>query len=148
MINLLDNKLLSRFDFYKGEDMNKKNIVEVIINNKQYILGGYESPEYLQKVASYINNKYSEIKKEDSYKHLDRDMKNVLIEINIADDFFKAKDQIEVIQEKNEESNTEIYNLRHELVDTRSELESAQEEIKDLKKELLEAQQELIRKRQ
>lgn len=125
--------------------MNKKNTVEVIINNKQYILGGYESPEYLQKIASYINGKYNEFKKQDFYKHLDRDMKNILIEINIADDYHKAIDQIEVIQAKNEENNTEIYNLRHELVATRSELESAQDEIKELKKELTMAQNKLIR---
>lgn len=125
--------------------MNKKNTVEVIINNKQYILGGYESPEYLQKIASYINGKYNEFKKQDFYKHLDRDMKNILIEINIADDYHKAIDQIKVIQAKNEENNTETYNLRHELVATRSELESAQDEIKELKKELAMAQNKLIR---
>ncbi|NLJ90425.1 MAG: cell division protein ZapA [Clostridiales bacterium] len=125
--------------------MNKKNTVEVIINNKQYILGGYESPDYLQKIASYINRKYSEFKKQDIYKHLDRDMRNILIEINIADDYFKAKEQIELIQAKNDENNTEIYNLRHELVSTRSDLEAAEEEIKELKKELANVQHKLIR---
>lgn len=125
--------------------MNKKNTVEVIINNKQYVLGGYESPEYLQKVASYINSKHNEFKKQDSYKHLDRDMRSVLMEINIADDYFKARNQIEVIQGKNEDHNTEIYNLRHELVSTRSELESSQDEVKELKKKLFEAEKKLIR---
>lgn len=128
-----------------GEFVNKKNIVEVIINNKQYTLSGYESAEYLQKIASYINGKYGEYKNKDIYKHLDKDMKNVLIEINIADDLFKAKNQIDETQAKNEENNTEIYNLRHELVSTRSELEALQEEIKDLKKDLLEEQKKLIR---
>ncbi len=125
--------------------MNKKNTVEVIIDNKQFILGGYESPEYLQKIASYINLKYSDFKKQDFYKHLDKNMRNVLIEINIADDFFKAKEQIETTQIKNEENNAEIYNLRHELVSTRSELESAQDEIKELHKQLAEAEKKLIR---
>jgi len=125
--------------------VNNKNIVEVIINNKQYTLSGYESAEYLQKIASYINGKYSEYKNKDVFKYLDKDMRNVLIEINIADDFFKAKEQIEETQAKNDENNTEIYNLRHELVSTRSELETLQEEIRDLKKELLEEQKKLIR---
>ena len=125
--------------------MNTKNTIEVIINNKQYILSGYESPEYLQKIASYINHKYNEYKKKDFYKHLDKEMRNVLVEINIADDFFKAKEQIDEAQLINEENNAEIYNLRHELVSIRSELESAQEEINELKKELTEAQKEIIR---
>lgn len=125
--------------------MNKKNTVEVIINNKQYTLSGYESPEYLQRIASYINTKYGEYKTKDIYKHLDKDMRSVLIDINIADDYFKAKDKINEIQIKNEENNTEIYNLRHELVATRSELEVAQKGIKDLENELLEEQKKVIR---
>lgn len=125
--------------------MNKKNDIEVIINNKQYILCGYESEEYLQKVASYINSKYNEYKKKDFYKHLDSDMKSVLIEINIADDFFKARDQIAEIQTRNEDNNAEIFNLRHDLVATRSETEAARDEIKRLKKDLIEAQKKIIR---
>ena len=39
--------------------MNKKNGVEVIINGKRVSLGGYESEEYLQRVASYLNAKYN-----------------------------------------------------------------------------------------
>ena len=35
--------------------MNTKNDVEVIINGKQYTLSGYESSEYLQKIANHIN---------------------------------------------------------------------------------------------
>lgn len=125
--------------------MNKKNDIEVIINNKQYILRGYESQEYLQKIASYINNIYSEYKKRDFYKHLDSEMKSVLIEINIADDYFKARNQIEEAQRTNEENNSEIFNLRHELISTRSEALATQQELKEIKEELVEAQKKIIR---
>ena len=37
--------------------MSSKNNTEVIIDGKIYTLSGYESEEYLQKVAGYINNK-------------------------------------------------------------------------------------------
>ena len=37
--------------------MSSKNTTEVIIGGKVFTLGGYESEEYLQKIASYINNK-------------------------------------------------------------------------------------------
>jgi cell division protein ZapA len=56
--------------FLRGDYMNKMNNIEVIINNKRYTLRGYESEEYLQKVASYINNKHQEFKKQDFYKLL------------------------------------------------------------------------------
>ena len=37
--------------------MAAKNNTEVIIDGKVYTLSGYESQEYLQKVATYINDK-------------------------------------------------------------------------------------------
>ena len=40
-----------------------KTDTEVIIGGKVFTLSGYESEEYLQKVASYINNKINEYSK-------------------------------------------------------------------------------------
>ncbi len=40
--------------------MAAKTDAEVLIGGKVYTLCGYESEEYLQKVASYINNKLAE----------------------------------------------------------------------------------------
>ena len=45
--------------------MSSKNKTEVLIDGKIYTLSGYESEEYLQRVATYINNKLAELKKLD-----------------------------------------------------------------------------------
>ena len=50
--------------------MSAKTDAEVIIDGKVFTIVGYESEEYLQKVASYINNKYAEYKKADSFRRL------------------------------------------------------------------------------
>ena len=55
--------------------MNTKNDVEVIINGKQYTLSGYESSEYLQKIANHINDKLAELKLNESYMKLEAEMK-------------------------------------------------------------------------
>lgn len=125
--------------------MNKMNNIEVIINNKRYTLRGYESEEYLQKVATYINNKHSEFKKQDAYKLLDSEMKNILMEINIADDYFKIRGQIKEIELENESKGNEIFELKHELVLAQTKLEAANQEINLLKQELNEAQKKIIR---
>lgn len=125
--------------------MNKMNNIEVIINNKRYTLRGYESEEYLQKVATYINNKHSEFKKQDFYKLLDSEMKNILMEINIADDYFKVWEQIKDIELENESKGNEIFELKHELVSTQTKLDAANQEIAVLKQELNEAQKKIIR---
>ena len=70
--------------------MAAKTDTEVIIAGKVFTLSGYESEEYLQKVASYINNKIAEYNKVDSFKRQSLDTQNVLMQLNIADDYFKA----------------------------------------------------------
>ena len=53
--------------------MKTKNDVEVIINGKQYTLSGYESSEYLQKIATHINEKFALFKEQEGYNKLDPD---------------------------------------------------------------------------
>ena len=80
--------------------MASKTDTEVIIGGKVFTLSGYEGEEYLQKVASYINNKISEYNKIDGFKRQPIDTQNVLLQLNIADDYFKLKKQIELMEEQ------------------------------------------------
>ena len=64
--------------------MSSKTDTEVIIGGKVFTLSGYESEEYLQKVASYINNKITEYNKNESFKRLTLDMQNVLLRMIIS----------------------------------------------------------------
>ena len=91
--------------------MNKKNDVEVIINGKRYVLCGYESDEYLQKIASYLNNKHQELKDQEYYNSLDTDMRNVLLNINIADDYFKAIDYIHEMEKEKDGYNDDLFDM-------------------------------------
>ncbi|NLP33849.1 MAG: cell division protein ZapA [Clostridiales bacterium] len=125
--------------------MNKYHDTEVIINNKRYTLSGYESEEYLQKVASYINSKYNEYRNRDAYKFLESELRSILIQINIADELFKAKDKIKEHEIENELKSKEIFDLKHELISVQTKLDSAHKEIEDLKKELNETQKKIVR---
>lgn len=125
--------------------MSKYHDIEVIINNKRYTLSGYESEEYLQKIASYINSKHIEFRNKDAYKFLDTDLKNILMQINIADDYYKARDKMKDIEKDNESKSNEIFDLKHELISTQTKLDSAQRETEEIKKELYEAQKKIVR---
>ena len=61
--------------------MKKKNDVEVLIDGRKYTLCGFESPEYIQKIASYINRKLAEFHKQEGYARLDLDLRNTLLAI-------------------------------------------------------------------
>ena len=80
--------------------MSAKTDTEVIVGGKVFTLSGFESEEYLQKVASYINNKHAEFEKIDGYRRQTNDYQALLLEFNIADDYFKAKKQMAVLEEE------------------------------------------------
>ena len=115
--------------------MSSKTDTEVIINGKVYTLSGYESQEYLQKVASYINNKINEYSKIESFRRLPLDTQNVLLQLNVADDYFKAKKQISMLEEELQAKEKELYDLKHELISSQIRLENAENAAKQARKE-------------
>lgn len=119
--------------------MSVKTDTEVIIGGKVFTLSGYESEEYLQKVASYINNKMTEYGKVESFRRQPLDTQSVLLQLNIADDYFKAKKQIVILEEEIQTKEKELYNLKHELIASQIKLENSEKNIKSLQHELNES---------
>lgn len=130
--------------------MSSKNYVDVIIDGKIYNIGGFESEAYLQKVATYINNMIQDFKQNERYRMQNMDMQRILLEINIANDYFKAKKQADMLEGDLELKEKEVYDLKHELIVSDSkaetatkELDEALEKIKNLEKEIVKLQTEL-----
>ena len=130
--------------------MSSKNYIDVIIDGKIYNIGGFESEAYLQKVATYINNMILDFKQNENYRMQNMDMQRILLEINIANDYFKAKKQADLLEGDLELKEKEVYDLKHELIvsDTKAdtvtkELNEALEKIKNLEKEIIKLQTEL-----
>ena len=115
--------------------MSAKTNAEVVIDGKVYTLSGYEEPEYLQKVAAYINSKINEIDGVDGMKNLPANMKSVMIQLNIADDYFKAKSQVEKLERDMELKDRELYDLKHDLISNQIKTEGTDERIKELEAE-------------
>ena len=124
--------------------MASKTDTEVIIGGKVFTLSGYESEEYLQKVASYINNKISEYNKIEGFKRQPIDTQNVLLQLNIADDYFKAKKQIELMEEQLSEKEKELYDIKHELIATQIKSENSEKNGKSLQTKLDESSKKII----
>ena len=125
--------------------MSSKNKTEVLIDGKIYTLCGYESEEYLQRVATYINNKLAELKKLDGYARLSQELKSILLELNVADDYFKAKNQVEMVEEELAQKDQELYDLKHELISTQIKLEDAAKELEALKEQATEYQKQIVK---
>ncbi|MCR4691004.1 MAG: cell division protein ZapA [Lachnospiraceae bacterium] len=104
--------------------MEAKTDTEVLIRGRIYTLSGYESEEYLQKVALYINNKYAEYTKNEAFSHQSLDTQSVLLELNIADDYFKAKKQIALLEETLQQKEQELTDMKHDLIALQMRTES------------------------
>lgn len=125
--------------------MNKRNDVKVVIGGKQYNMGGYESEEYLQSLAEYINAKVEELKRQSGYPRLDSDIRNILLQINIADDYFKLqKSQNEIMLDYNDRQK-ELVELKKESIVFQTKLEELEQENRTIKEENLELQKKIIR---
>lgn len=109
--------------------MEQKNYAEVLIDGTIYTLGGAEEEMYLQKVAAYINEKTGKVKKQDGFSRLSADFQAVMIELNIADDYFKEQERADRLAEQKAALEKEAYSLKHELITTQMKLERAQKEL-------------------
>ncbi len=112
--------------------MSSKNKTQVIIAGKIYTLSGYESEDYLQKVAAYLNSRITEFKSMDGYHKLSPDMRNILLNLNTADDYFKMKKKVEDLERELSEKDKEVYEFKHDLIETQIKLENAEKEVKSL----------------
>ena len=124
--------------------MTEKTDVQVIIDGKVLTLSGYESEEHLQKIASFINNKIAEYNKVDSFKHANKDTQHRLIEINIADEYFKAKRQIELLEAEIKAKQDELYDMKHDSINKDMLIDSLRENAKQVQDELHENAKRIV----
>ena len=125
--------------------MAQKNDIKVVTNNKVYTLSGQESEDYLQNVATYINGKIAECQSSEAYRRFNAEYQNVLLALNIADDYFKAKDQVNQMLTEDDDKDKQIYDLRHEVIEVQIKYESAQKMIEEYKEKISELQRQIIK---
>lgn len=125
--------------------MSAKTETEVMIGGKIFTLSGHESEEYLQRVAIYINGKLSEYNKVEAFNKQSLDYKNVLLQLNIADDYFKARSRVEKLEAELEKKEKELYDLKHELISNQIRLDNAEKNTKSLQTELNESTKKIVR---
>lgn len=107
--------------------MSTKNQIQVMIGGKILMVCGYESEEYIQRVSYYLNTKIGEIQKNDGYRRQPDDRKNIMIQLNIADDYFKARKQVEILEDHVAARDKEIFDLKHKLMDMQRKLDELKE---------------------
>ena len=116
--------------------MDSKNYAEVLIDGSVYTLAGAEEKSYFQKVAAYINDKIEQLRSQPGFPKQNDNYQPVMVELNIADDYFKAIDRLKAMEAQKADMERETYSLKHELVSTQMKLEAALRNLEDLQREL------------
>ena len=117
-----------------------KNFTEVLIGGKVFTLSGFESEEYLQKVSTYLNHKIDECSSSEGYRKQSAETRSVLLALNIADDYFKARKQGGTLESDIEAKDKEM----HELISVQIKLENADKALDKLKEENKELQMKIV----
>lgn len=123
----------------------EKNFIEVIINKKVYQLSGSESEEYLQKLARHIDKKTQELSVAAGYDKMTAEYQNLLLALNLADEYFKCKEELEHMDEEASERERQLYETRHEMIDAKIQAETLEKMVEEYKKQITHLQKEIIR---
>ena len=115
--------------------MSTKTSTDVIIAGKVYTLSGYESEGYLQTVASYINSKEAELTEVPGYRRFPAEQRATLLELNIADELFKAKQRAEKLEEDLSARTKELDAVTHELASLKAKVEMREQLLAEKEKE-------------
>ncbi len=124
--------------------MADKNDIRVVINGRIYNLSGYENKDYLQEVANYMNSKIAECKASDGFRRLNPEYQNILLAINIADDYFKVKNESGKLSAQDDEKEKQIYDLRHEVIETQIKYDSSMRLVEEYKEQVNALQRKII----
>lgn len=122
----------------------QKTDIPVVIGGKVYTLSGYEGEYYLQNVATYINGKIAECKTSEQYRRLSTEYQGVLLALNIADDFFKAKAKAEEFSRDDSEKEQQLYDLRHEVIEAQIKHEAALKLVEEYKEQINALQRKIV----
>lgn len=105
-----------------------KNTIEVVIGGKIITVSGEEDAAYMSEVAAFVNDKLAELEKMKNYKRLSADQKQILLGMNLADEYFCEKRKNKLLESEAEAKDRELYNLKNELINLQIELEKLQKE--------------------
>lgn len=124
-------------------NMEGKRELSVVIDGKVYRLSG-GSDSYLQKLASYVDGKISELKTQAGYNKLSTEYRDILLALTIAEEVFKLKEEIKVFNQDSRDREQELYELKQEVVDKKLQIDTANKLVEDYKTKVNELQKRMI----
>ncbi len=125
--------------------MAEKRVIKVLIAGKVMTMSGYESEEYMQKVAAYINSKLEEYEKTDAFRHASADIRHRMLELNFADSYFKEKEHAEDLEARLKDKINELDEMKHNYVNSQVMVDDQKKDVESLETKLRESEKTVTR---
>ena len=119
------------------------NKVDVVIDGEIITLKSAEEPEYMQRLARYVDNKLSEIKSKSVTAAIDDRARTLLIALNVADDYFKVQEKFERLDSVHRRFVVEMGRMQEEITRLEKKYNDTHAELISVRAELTVTQTEL-----
>lgn len=124
--------------------MEERNHIKVVIAGEVYELTSSESPEHVQNVAAYIDNKLTEIYSKKSFGYINHRLKTLFVSLNIADDLFKEKEKVRTLELEKNDLKVKLDSCMEENARLSEDNKLLLENMTYLQEELSKAKRELV----
>ena len=124
--------------------MDTKNYTQVLIDGKIYTLGGSEDEAYLQKAASYVNEKITTMHALPGFSKQSADYQQLMLLLNIADDYFKVDRDVKSVMKDNERKDKMVLEMKHKILEQETAEAELKEQIEELRKTLETSEKKVV----
>ena len=94
----------------------ERNSTDVIIEDKVYKISTDQDASYVRELAEYINEKMELLHRQSAYSKQANAFRQIILLMNMADDYCHMKQQAEEATRKYEQQEAEFYNMKREMV--------------------------------
>lgn len=101
----------------------EKNYTDVVIDNKVYTVGCDRDNAYMQELAAYVNEKLDGLRSQPGFNKQPYGSRQVMILMNVADDYLRMKMKTEATEKKYQEQTAEFYNMKREMVNMKLQMD-------------------------
>ncbi len=111
----------------------ERNSTDVIIEDKMYTISTDRDAAYVRGLAEYINEKMELLHRQPEYSKQPNGVRQMIVLMNMADDYCRMKQQAEEAQKRYEQQETEFYNMKREMVNMQLAMANMKGELEEKK---------------
>lgn len=104
---------------------------DVIIDDKVYTISTDQDASYVRMLAEYINEKMELLHRQPEYSKQPNGIRQMLVLMNMADDYCRMKQEAEEAKRKYEQQEAEFYNMKREMVNMQMTIASLKKQLQE-----------------